>query len=227
MQNTSVSTFLTLFSGLCWTVVYLDSLRLGLKYRTYAMPFWALALNITWELLHSVLDYQRVGLALQVGINVVWACLDLGILYTYFRFGSKYFPKNIPRRWFVPWSLLGLLTAFVVQVLFITEFGLAGGGVYAAFLQNLLMSVLFIHMLVQRGGSDGQSLLIAVSKWLGTLAPTLLFGLLGGQGFNHPSAFVLVVGLSCSLFDLLYIGMLAQTRQREKESGGKNVTIGA
>jgi hypothetical protein len=43
--------FLVLLSGLCWTVVYIDSVRLGFKDKTYAMPFWALALNIAWELM--------------------------------------------------------------------------------------------------------------------------------------------------------------------------------
>ncbi|MEI6757868.1 MAG: hypothetical protein WCK85_08440 [Chlorobium sp.] len=78
------------------------------------------------------------------------------------------------------------------------------------------MSVLFIGMLVSRGSSEGQSLTIAVSKWLGTLAPTILFGLLGAHGFNGPSSLILVTGLFCSLFDLIYIAMLARTKALEK-----------
>lgn len=35
-------TFLTALSGLAWTIVYLDSIRIGLKQRTYAMPLVAL-----------------------------------------------------------------------------------------------------------------------------------------------------------------------------------------
>lgn len=90
---------------------------------------------------------------------------------------------------------------------------------YAAFLQNLLMSVLFIGMLVQRGNGEGQSLTIAVSKWLGTLAPTLLFGILGAEGFDGPSPLILTLGIFCSVFDLIYIGMLAQTKAREGLEG--------
>lgn len=37
--------FLILVSGLAWTIVYLDSIRIGMKDKTFAMPFWALALN--------------------------------------------------------------------------------------------------------------------------------------------------------------------------------------
>ena len=208
--------FLVLLSGFCWTVVYLDGIRLGFRDRTYAMPFWALALNIAWELLHSVFGYQQSGLVLQVGINAIWALLDLGILFTYFRYGRKWFPKNLRPGWFIVWSLLGLLAALILQYAFIGEFGLLVGRAYAAFLQNLLMSILFIGMLVQRGSGDGQSLVIAVNKWLGTLAPTILFGVLGGEGFAGPNAFILAVGLLCSVFDLIYIAILAQTKARER-----------
>jgi hypothetical protein len=50
-------------SGICWTVVYLDCIRLGFKQKTYAMPFWALALNIAWETVHSVIGYRQEGMS--------------------------------------------------------------------------------------------------------------------------------------------------------------------
>lgn len=132
----------------------------------------------------------------------MWFLFDIGIVYTYFRYGRRYFPANLVY-WFVPWSILGLFTAFWVEFAFVREFGIFAGGTYAAFLQNLLMSVLFIGMLATRGSTEGQSLTIAVSKWLGTLAPTIAFGMLG-----RPKPFVIVVGLLCSAFDLIYIWML-------------------
>jgi hypothetical protein len=215
--------FLVLLSGLCWTIVYLDSIRLGIRDHTYAMPFWALALNIAWELLHTVLGYQQDGLVLQVVINAIWTFFDLGIIYTYLRYGRKWFPKHLQPSWFFLWSLLGLITAFLVQYAFVAEFGVMVGRAYAAFLQNLLMSILFIAMLVQRGGSEGQSLTIAVSKWLGTLAPTILFGIIGGEGLDGPNRFILTVGLLCSVFDLIYIALLARTRARETRGAADGV----
>jgi hypothetical protein len=215
MNLTPVPLFLVLLSGACWTLVYLDAIRLGLRQHTYAMPFWALALNIAWELLHTLLGYQEQGLVLQVVINAIWALFDLAIIYTYFRYGKKYLPALVPGAWFIPWSLLVLATAFIVQYYFVVEFGFFGGRAYAAFLQNLLMSVLFIAMLVQRGSSEGQSLTIAVSKWIGTLAPTILFGLLGAEGMNGPRPLLLVLGLLCSVFDLIYIALLVRTKARE------------
>ena len=38
--------FLTVLSGVCWTVVYLDLIRLGLRDKTCGMPLFARGLNI-------------------------------------------------------------------------------------------------------------------------------------------------------------------------------------
>ena len=203
----TIKLVLTLVSGICWTFVYIDGIRLGLKDKSYAIPFYALALNISWELLQTFHGF-RSTLSVQTVINAVWFLFDAGILFTYFRYGRKYFSRNLPSGAFVGWSLLGLITAFCVESAFIREFGVAVGAGYSAFLQNLLMSVLFIDMLVKRGSREGQSLTIAVSKWLGTLAPTLLFGILGEGGFPNGSFLILVVGILCSAFDLIYIWLL-------------------
>ena len=203
----TIKLLLTLVSGICWTVVYIDGIRLGLKDKSYAIPFYALAFNISWELLQTFYGLQTT-LSVQTVINVVWFVFDVGILFTYFKYGRKYFSRNLPPGAFIGWSLLGLLTAFGVEFAFIREFGVAAGAGYSAFLQNLLMSVLFIDMLVKRGSREGQSLTIAVSKWLGTLAPTLLFGLIGDGGFPNGSFLILVLGILCSAFDLIYIRLL-------------------
>jgi hypothetical protein len=202
---------LTVLSGLCWTVVYIEGIRLGFKDRSYAMPFYALALNLAWELLHSLLGL-RSHPDLQTIINAIWFLFDIGILWTYLKFGKKYFPSSLPQSWFIPWTVLGLVTAICIQYAFVREFAPFRGGAYAAFLQNLLMSILFINMLVQRGSRDGQSLVIAVCKWIGTLAPTILFGVIGGGSFSGPSFLVLVVGLLCSVFDVIYIFLLMYKR---------------
>jgi hypothetical protein len=62
----------------------------------------------------------------------VWFLFDVGILYTYFRHGKKYFPANLAY-WFLPWSILGLFTAFGVEYAFVREFGTFSGGAYVFF----------------------------------------------------------------------------------------------
>ena len=90
--------------------------------------------------------------------------------------------------------------------------------IYAAFLQNALMSGLFIAMLVSRGGMRGQSLTIAIGKFLGTLAPVVEFS--GGSNL------VLIIGSVIVVLDLTYIGLVAHIKRhggvlgRDERSGG-------
>ena len=203
----AIKLVLTVVGGTCWTVVYIEGIRVGFRDRSYAIPFYALALNIAWELLHTVFGFQS-GVSVQTIINAVWFACDVGILYTYFRFGRRHFPSNLSSRDFISWSLLGLAAAVAIEYAFVREAG------YSAFLQNLLMSVLFIDMLVRRGNSEGQSLYLSVSKWIGTLTPTILVGIVGDGGFPNGSFLILVLGILCSVFDLIYVWMLFKVMKR-------------
>ena len=84
----TIKIFLTLVSGICWTVVYIDGIRLGFKHRSYAIPFYALALNFAWELLYTYYGFQST-ISVQAVVNAVWLVFDIGILITYFKFGRK------------------------------------------------------------------------------------------------------------------------------------------
>lgn len=57
-------------------------------------------------------------------------------------------------------------------------------------------------MLVITMSTRGQSLIIAINKWIGTLAPTILFGTIYGNQL------VLILGIFCSVFDIIYIYLL-------------------
>ncbi|MGW6845081.1 transmembrane-type terpene cyclase [Streptomyces sp. NPDC054958] len=192
---------LTLVSGVAWTLVYVEAIRVGLRDRTYAMPVAALALNFAWETVYAARDIA-VGLSAQGVVNVVWAVADAVIVYTYLRFGRAELPDFVTRPLFATWSVLVFGTGFAVQWLFLAHFGAHDASRYSAFLQNLLMSGLFIALYVSRQGPLGQSPTIAVAKWLGTLAPTVLFGVL------EDAPFILGLGILCGVFDLAYIGLL-------------------
>jgi hypothetical protein len=207
---------LTLLSGVAWTVVYIVAIRIGFQQRTYAIPAAALALNFAWEsiyAIHGLATYLEV----QTFVNLAWAVADILIIYTFLRYGRAEFPAFVSRPMFIAWSVLLFATAYVVQWLFIAEFGWADATKYAAFLQNLLMSGLFIAMFVARGGPRGQSIVIAVAKWIGTLAPTIAFGVLAG------SAFIFGLGILCSVFDLAYLGLLLWARQNARALDSKSV----
>lgn len=207
--------FLTLLSGIGWIIVYEECIRLGLTQKTYAMPFWALGLNFAWEFIYAVSDIfleahgPLNGMnAVQAYVNAAWVLLDVVILTTYFKYGKKEWPELVDKKWFVPWSVLGLICCFALQLVFIREFDFVLASEYSAFLQNLLMSILFIQQFAKRKSMEGQSVLLAVAKWIGTLAPTILMGAIS---FN---ALVLVCGIFCSVFDLIYIGLLVNYKKK-------------
>lgn len=195
---------LTLISGIAWTIVYLECIRLGFKESTYSMPLFALALNVAWEGIYSVVDLK--SFSVQTVANIVWFVFDLLIVYTYFKYGKQDFDTNT-QRFFLLISLIVFATCLLIQLAFYWQFGLRYGSRYSAFLQNLVMSILFINMLFKRGNTRGQSLIIAIAKWLGTLAPTILMGC-----WQETNVYILVCGALCSVFDLIYIFLLIKWR---------------
>lgn len=207
--------FLTVLSGVGWIIVYEECIRLGFRQKTYAMPFFALGLNFAWELIYTIADIfleahgPLVGMTLVQSIaNAAWVCLDVLILTTYFRYGKKEWPRTINPSLFLPWSILGLICCFALQLVFIAEFGFVMAAQYSAFLQNLLMSILFLALYAKRGNMEGQSILLAVAKWIGTLAPTILMGIMT---YN---IVVFVCGIFCSIFDLIYIALLIREKSK-------------
>ena len=67
-------------------------------------------------------------------------------------------------------------------------------------------------MFWKRGNMEGQSLLLAVAKWIGTVAPTILMGWIT---FNP---FVLCCGFFCSVFDIIYIILLLKYKNNTQNS---------
>jgi hypothetical protein len=200
-------TFLLLLSGFCWTIVYIKMIISGFKEKTYGMPFIALTLNFSWEVIYSyfnLIDHNYTSI--QTWITFIWLLLDIFIIFTYLLYGTRYFPPYCNREYFIPWTLIIFIMSFVLQYFFIIEFG-ASEQVYSAFLQNLIMSILFINMLVHRNDLKGQNLVIAINKWIGTLAPTILFGIIYGNRL------ALIIGIFCSVFDLIYIFFLNSIRK--------------
>ncbi len=187
---------LKIISGVCWSLTYIILIKNGFKYKTYGMPFFALALNLSWEFIYSFYQFDPSNISLQRGINILWLLLDVVLLYQYFKYGIKEFVlKN--NKLFYLWSIAVLVICFVVELLFLQEFGRNYGAKYSAFLQNLIMSILFIDLIYKRKTFFQSSLRVAVLKWIGTLAPTILFG--------WDNYFILVIGILCSFFDIVYI----------------------
>ena len=188
MSALSPFDWLMIGSGLCWTITYVLILRRGFRDGTYGMPLAALAANLSWELIYAIHPQNR----LQGAVNLVWLLLDLGLLAQLIAFG----PRELPS-----WSRAKLLAGFalaagVASSLIWTvgvDLGDQNAGIYAAFAQNLLMSLLFLQMLHARRRSSpieprtgrvtphprgelrGQSPAIASFKGVGTLLASAAF----------------------------------------------------
>src|SRR5205807_1385187 len=75
-----------------------------------------------------------------------------------------------------------------------------------------------VHGLAGAGGAQPvinlvwalADLVIALPKWIGTLAPTIAIGV-----YEH-SPFILGIGILCSVFDLAYIGLLRNAPAAER-----------
>ncbi|MEP6989271.1 MAG: hypothetical protein ABI970_26965 [Chloroflexota bacterium] len=197
-----IGTILTLISGISWSLVYIELIRRGFKDKTYGMPLFALTFNLAWEFLFSLVFRNNGDVTLQTIINFIWGCFDIVIAYTYFRYGREEFSQHADAKWFAAWSVAAFAVSFAIIYFSAVEFGANWAPIYTAFAQNLMMSVLFIGMLTKRNDVGGQSIYIALFKWLGTAAPTVLFYASTG------SKLVLILGAGCFIYDALYTFLL-------------------
>ena len=194
-------------SGICWTLVYLLIIKRGFQDKTYGMPLWALAANISWEFIFSfiLLTHNNV----QHVVDIVWCLFDLVIVIQVLRFGRASF-KGTPilERYFYVMAALVLLVSFgaVYTMTLQLESTIPPGridGRYAAFSQNLMMSILFVAMLINRNNIDGQSIYVGLFKMIGTVLPSILFYL------TIPSdVFLNFLYVTIFAFDLLYVILL-------------------
>lgn len=187
--------WLKIGSGIFWTITYILIIRRGFKDKTYGMPLVALCANVSWEFIFSFVFPHKSP---QIYIDYVWLFFDLFIVGQYLLFGRKDFPSALSPKLFYPVFFTGLVCAYLAILCISFEFE-DFRGIYAAFGQNLLMSVLFVQFLLRRNNVEGQSMYIALCKMIGTLIPSFYFHL------HFPnSALLTFLFFSIAFFDLAY-----------------------
>jgi hypothetical protein len=184
---------LKVFSGIFWSLVYVFIIIRGVRDKTYGMPMIALCANISWEFIFSFVFPHDSP---QIYVNIAWFSLDFFIILQFLKFGKSEYPK-----WFLPTFLATLVLSLLIVLSVTIEFK-DWFGKYAAFSQNLLMSVLFISLLIKRDNVHGQSLYIGIFKMLGTLLASTLFAV------YYPSLLILLLSISTFIFDGIYIVLL-------------------
>ncbi|MBP1152219.1 MULTISPECIES: hypothetical protein [unclassified Methylocaldum] len=181
-----------------WGVAYLLIIRRAFKDRAYGMPLLPLCTNLSYEFIFAFLlpDDPPLNYA-----NGIWFLIDLVIAYQYLRFGRKEFPSALPQRWFLPAFGLALVTAFAGILAITFEFQDWHGN-YTGWGDQLLISVSFPYLLVRRQSVKGQSVYIALSRMIGSIA------LIPAQYVLTPdSLFLAYVYIAFIVFDLLYIAL--------------------
>lgn len=87
-------------------------------------------------------------------------------------------------------------------------------GAYAAFGQNLMMSILFVTMLINRKGIEGQSIYIALFKMIGTGLSSLAFFLY--RPIAQDSSLLQFLFISIFIFDVIYtVGLYLKYKKIE------------
>jgi hypothetical protein len=213
MQTTIILTI----GGIFWILTYIFIISKGFKDKTYGMPIIALCANISWEFIFSFILPSSPP---QLFINYLWFGLDTIIVFQFFKYYKDEFPSLSSLKVFITFGLL-IITAFSL-ILSNTVLLNDHRGVYAAFVQNLLMSILFIVMFFKRGkGLRGQSIFVAVFKMLGTGLTSIYFYLyepVAQSSFILPLIFALIF-----VFDFLYVLLIASRYQsKSKRLESKN-----
>jgi hypothetical protein len=194
-------------SGLFWTVTYLLIIRQGFLDKRCGMPLIALCANLSWEFLFAFPYPHHFP---QVWVNRIWFTFDLIILAQLLLYWRNDWPGLTARQFYA--RLIATL-ALALAAVWALSIGIDNpSGAYAAFAQNLLMSILFLALLRRRGSALGQSRAIAWCKMIGTAfasAGFLIFVSIPNQHVLLP-----VLYFSILAVDLAYIRALTPAPAR-------------
>ncbi len=223
-------------SGVFWLIAYILIIYRGFKDQTYGMPLVAFIGNIAWEFIFGLgiergcaATWASCPAAIIQARNFIWLLFDVVILYTVLKFGRRYctgfFYKYFNAIVLGGIVVAGLLIYFIVQEFWIRNLWgvvvngstpeflpltLQGGSYYTGFGLNFMMSILFVFMIYRRDNVDGQSVYIAISKWLGTVAA---YGFMLADGVQTPVVNVLYAVVF--IFDVIYIKMVYDKCRQE------------
>ncbi|MBB5155615.1 transmembrane-type terpene cyclase [Saccharopolyspora phatthalungensis] len=210
-----------------WAIAYLGIIYRGFQDGSFGMPVAALAANLSWE---SIYGFILDPLADHIHIlSIPCFFIDLVIAWQVFKYGAKDFAAPLVRKYFRLIVVVAIAIAFPVVYLAFLEFN-DPLGEYTGFGINFMMSILFVAMFLRRDSIAGQSMYIAVGKWLGTLfawiataltvttsqtqpVPESLWSFLAGSVTHseYPlTPLINLLYLVVFIVDIVYIGLLHQ-----------------
>jgi len=196
--------------GFCWILAYVFIIYKGIKDKTYGMPLIPLVLNFGYEFTYSFFyPVNRM-------FNLPWLLLDLGIIYTYFKYGYPYFSKIYlieKKQWYfisVFAFSMGFLIMFFAHQFFSQNFSKIPNeqvNVFLGFIAALFIPICLTLMFFQRKDLAGQSFLIAFLMLVGTFAYVLQ--ILSSPIFaNCVSPFLILINIITILVQFYYTKLL-------------------
>lgn len=195
-----MNTVLDLCCGIGWSIAYVAAVILGVKRRTWCIPKLSICLNFSWEfwvVVNRLLNGNAFNQAFF--IQLAWLLLDIGIVTEWLLFD-----RGAPAR-----RRNNIAMFLVIMAVMYALAYKAGEWGFSVFFVNLVMSAEFIYR-TDRDVRNWTSPLIAVAKLIGTLAATILNGLIIWNPLT------LWLGGVCFLLDGYYLVMLMN---REKRKG--------
>ena len=194
-----MTTLLDFTCGFCWTVAYIAAIVCGYRHKTWCIPALSICMNFSWELC-AVLNRMLIGSVsgLPFAIQLSWLTFDIGILVSWLLFDRK--GKRLKYRNLLLFSVVFFAVFWITWIAKQWEF--------SVFLINVFMSAEFIYRL-SIDDTQWTSLTVAITKLIGTLAATILNGLI----FQNLT--VLWLGGICLILDGYYAFRLIQLNKNE------------
>lgn len=208
MPYSNWETFWYVGGFLMWAPAYVAVVLIALRHRYLEIPILAATSNVTWEFMWGFVFTQDMGPGLQTIYRGAFI-LDLFILFNVFRYGAKQTTAPALKQNHVLLVVLLLIGwGLFFWSLRDSGYDLPLGSV-SAYLDNLLMSGLYIWFLLTRIEPHGLSFTVAWSKGLGTGMVTVFVFL------RYPdNSFVITLALMVGALDLAYITMLGLQKLR-------------
>ncbi|MGL4913726.1 MAG: hypothetical protein ACRC3Y_14995 [Romboutsia sp.] len=213
----SIDFILQILSALFWIITYILIINKSIKDKTYGMPFVAMCINLSWEFVFAFI--YKTDIFHQI-VCLIWFVLDLIIVCTFLKYGYKDFKKkySLSKISFFTLIIFTIISSFIFMLLAPLDFSVLFNGDlfqtagFIAYFQNLLMSILFVLMFLERRNLNGQSILIALFKWLGTscVGITKFIGLAPS---NPTELFIIFL---IQVFDILYLFLLLKSYKPRK-----------
>ena len=153
--------------AISWLITYVLIIARTILDKTSAIPLLAVTVNIVWEFIYGFIlepgsDFIHI-------FSVFWFLLDFVIIILVVKYSkdaiTTYLDKQVSYLWFI-----FFLLASSFGIVYFSFINLSDPeGQYTGYGVNLLMTYLFIDKYFRQKTLAGQSLYVAIFKFLGTL----------------------------------------------------------